>query len=122
MSGKSIIYIVNWLAYGGAEVQVTRLAAGMVRRGWRADVISMIREGALADTLKQAGVGVHYLDMRRGVPNPGALMRLRRLILDLKPRIVHSHIVHANLLARVTRLIACMPVLVCTSLLRSLIN
>ena len=115
MNDKSVVYLVNWLAYGGAEVQVSRLAAGMIQRGWRVDVISMIREGTLAETLKQAGAGVHYLDMRPGIPNPGAILRLRRLILGLKPAVVHSHIVHANLLARVTRLIARMPVLVCTA-------
>ncbi len=55
------------------------------------------------------------LDMRRGVPNPIAIIKLRRIIATLSPRVVHSHIAQANLLARVTRLLARMPVLVCTA-------
>jgi glycosyltransferase involved in cell wall biosynthesis len=42
-------------------------------------------------------------------------MKLRRIIASRAPRVVHSHIAQANLLARVTRLLARMPVLVCTA-------
>src|ERR671918_344281 len=52
--------------------------------------------------------------MRRGIPDPRGLMRLRRLVRAWRPDVVHSHMVHANLMARVLRLIAPVPALVST--------
>jgi glycosyltransferase involved in cell wall biosynthesis len=116
MSDKSIAYLVNGLDIGGAEVQVSRLAEGMLERGWRVLVISLLKKpGALAPAIISAGGEVATLHMRPGVPNPLAILRLRRVLNRFRPRVVHSHIVHANLLARVTRLIAPMPILVCTA-------
>ncbi len=61
------------------------------------------------------GVEVYSLGMPRGVPDPRAILRLARLIRAERPDVVHSHLVHANLLARVTRLFVHMPVLICTA-------
>jgi len=44
-----------------------------------------------------------------------AILRLRKIIADLQPQVVHSHILHANVLARVTRMVSSFPVLVCTA-------
>jgi len=115
MNRKSIILVVNTLTHGGAEIQVSRLANGLYRRGWRVDVVSMLPPDALEGQLREAGIRVHCLDMKRGVPNPLAIIRLARIIRAYRPQIVHSHIVHANLLTRVTRLLVKFPVLVCTA-------
>jgi glycosyltransferase involved in cell wall biosynthesis len=42
-------------------------------------------------------------------------LNLRRVIREFKPDIVHSHMVHANLLARATRLVTPIPALICTA-------
>ena len=52
--------------------------------------------------------------MRRGMPDPRALLRLARLVRAWRPEVVHSHMVHANLMARALRLIAPVPALVST--------
>ena len=41
--------------------------------------------------------------MRRGVPDPRAILRLARVLRRFSPDVVHSHMVHANLLARLAR-------------------
>ena len=49
-----------------------------------------------------------------GIPDPRSIYRLARLIREFRPDVVHSHMVQANLLARVVRVIQPYPVLVCT--------
>lgn len=115
MREKSLLFVVNALGYGGAEVQVSHLGIGLRRRGWDVGVVTLTPPVALAERLTANGIDVYSLDMRRGFPNPLAIGRLRRIIRARRPWVVHSHIVHANLLARVTRPLARMPVLVCTA-------
>ena len=49
-----------------------------------------------------------------GIPDPRGMVQLYRLIRAWRPDVVHSHMVHANLMARAVRLIAPIPVLVST--------
>ena len=102
------------LARGGAESQVALLAAGLSRRGWDVSVISLLPPTAFEREFAAAGVSVHSLDMQPGSPNPAGYARLLRILRDLRPQVVHSHMFHANLLARVARLIAPIPALVST--------
>jgi glycosyltransferase involved in cell wall biosynthesis len=115
MNSKRIMFIVNCLDIGGAEVQVMRLAVGMIKRAWQVSVVSLIPLGPLAQPLRESGAEVFTLGMRPGIPNPTAILRLRRIIRRVRPEVVHSHIIHANILARITRLFAPVPVLVCTA-------
>lgn len=107
--------VITSLGFGGADTQVVTLARMLRARGWRVDVVSLCAPEAHVETLAAVGIGVHSLEMRRGVPDPRALFRLARLIRRLQPDVVHSHMVHANLLSRLTRLLAPMPALVCTA-------
>jgi glycosyltransferase involved in cell wall biosynthesis len=52
--------------------------------------------------------------MSRGVPDPRGLVRLVRLLRSWKPDVLHSHMVHANLMARVLRLFVPIPAVVST--------
>jgi glycosyltransferase involved in cell wall biosynthesis len=115
MRGNHVVFVLNCLDVGGAEIQVVRLARAMRRREARVAVVSLLKPGPLAEPLREIGVDVFTLGMRAGVPNPLAILRLRRIMRRLRPHIVHSHIVHANLLSRITRLVAPMPVLICTA-------
>jgi glycosyltransferase involved in cell wall biosynthesis len=112
---KRILFVINVLTRGGAEVQLVRLARGMQSRGWHVTVVSMIEPEALVEPFTEAGIQVLCLGMKPGLPNPMAILRLRRIIVDLKPDVVHSHILHANVLTRITRMIARFPVLISTA-------
>src|SRR4051812_13606245 len=111
----SILYLINALGYGGAEVQVCRLARGMKRRGHDVTVVTLIPPVALADTLRNEGIEVESLGMRPGFPNPLGVLRLVRMLRERAPMVVHSHIVHANLLARIARPLSRVPVLICSA-------
>ena len=57
-------------------------------------------DGPVADL----GVATHHLSQRRAGMRPGPLLRLRRLLADHPPAVVHSHGYKANLFARLLRL------------------
>jgi len=110
-----LLYVITDLDFGGAENQVVQLARRFQARGWAVMLVSMLPPRAFVAELERAGVQVAHLGMRRGFPDPRAIIRLARLIRRWRPDVVHSHMVHANLLARVTRLIVPVRLLICTA-------
>jgi glycosyltransferase involved in cell wall biosynthesis len=65
--------------------------------------VSLLPPSPLTDELAASGIPVTSLNMRRGLPDPRALPGLLRELREFQPHIVHSHMTHANLLARAAR-------------------
>lgn len=95
------MHVITGLDMGGAETQLVLLVSERRRRGAEDVVVSLLRGGALRARLADAGVPVHDLGMRRGLPSPVALWRLVRLIRRYRPTIVQSWMYHADLLATI---------------------
>ncbi|USB33025.1 glycosyltransferase [Paenibacillus sp. YPG26] len=112
---KRVLYLITGFDYAGAESQLVHMCRSLRSKGYEIWLISMVRPVAYLDELAEMGVEVHTLNMRKGIPDPRAIFRLRRLIRSFKPDVIHSHMVHANLLARVTRLFVPMRLLICTA-------
>jgi glycosyltransferase involved in cell wall biosynthesis len=109
-----VTYLITSSSIAGAQRQVHDIASSLRTRGWQVSIVSMLPiEGAFAD-LQADGTPVASLDMRRGIPDPRALLRLRQLLREWKPDILHGHMVHANLLARFSRLLVNTPVVIST--------
>ncbi len=88
------------------------MAHAFRRRGWDVGVVSMLPlEYPGSDT---GGVRIATLGLARGTPDPRGLLRLRRILRRWRPDVLHSHMVHANLLARAARPLLDVPVLVST--------
>lgn len=100
------------LAYGGAETQLVRLATRLKVRGWRVRVISMLPPQAYLEQLVQAGIPVESLGMRRGVPDPRALLRLVGILRRERPAVLTTFMYHANILGRVAGQLSGVPVVV----------
>ena len=116
MSGPSKVdFLITGLAYGGAETQLVRLATRLKARGWDVRVVSMTPPKAYVEDLEEAKIPLHSLDIRRKLPDPRPIFCLVRLIRIRRPDILHSHMFHANFLARLVRLLAPAPVLICTA-------
>jgi glycosyltransferase involved in cell wall biosynthesis len=109
-----IAFLITGLNYGGAETQLVHLATRLKKRGWDVQVISMIPPVAYVEELKRAGIHVYSLEMRRGVPDPRGLFRLVKILRRERPQILHCHMVHANLLGRISRIFVKTPVLICS--------
>ena len=115
MKRFKVVLLVTSLSYGGAQTQVVGLAQRLQSRGWEVLVVSMLEPEALVAELSQAGVRVVSLGMRRGRPGPGGWWRLVRLLRAERPDVLHSHMVHANLLARAAQPLARVQRLICTA-------
>lgn len=113
MTGRVVLLTTN-LARGGAEAQVAELARGLRRRGWDVSVISMLEPTAFHDELAAAGVAVFSLKMQPGVASPLGFVRLLALLRKIRPQVLHSHLFHANILARLACLLYPVPVLIST--------
>ncbi len=109
-----VALLTTCLDRGGAETQVALLAVELARRGYTVAVISLMAPAAFTVALMDAGVEVFSLDMRPGVAAARGLARLVRFLVRFRPRILHSHLFHANVLARVARLVVPVPIVIST--------
>lgn len=109
-----VAYVITSSGMGGAEQEVCHLAEEFRRRGWAVAVISMLPlETPIAD-LAALGVQTFSLGMRRGFPDPRALVRLGRIVRRWRPDVLHAHMIHANLLGRLARLVVPTPFVIST--------
>jgi glycosyltransferase involved in cell wall biosynthesis len=115
LTPQRILLVITTLTFGGAETQVVRLAQELKRRGREVAIACLLKPSNWVEQLTAEGIAVHSLDMKRGVPDVRAIARLCRLVETFRPDVVHSHMVHANLLARAARLFCRMPVLISTA-------
>jgi glycosyltransferase involved in cell wall biosynthesis len=111
-----VAYIIPTLdRIGGAEQQVILLATGLARRGWRVTIIALAGAGAdVAKKLESANVSFRSLEMRKGIVDARGWLRLNRWIKLNQPDILHTHLPHASLLARWSRLGAPLRILIDT--------
>lgn len=114
VSRRRLLYLATSSGIGGAERQVRDLSVRMRDNGWDVLAVSMLPlERGFAD-LPAQGVTTASLRMGKGVPDPRGLRRLLAILRDWRPDVLHAHMIHANLLARTSRLLHRTPVLVCT--------
>jgi len=114
-SGKKIVYLITSLTFGGAETQLYRLSISFKQRGWNVKVVSMCTPQAFDKELRDKGIVVYSLNMTKGVIDPRALFQLVGILKKERPDVLHSHMVHANLLARISRLFVPVPAVICTA-------
>ncbi len=115
MGEKRISFVTTAINDGGAENQLISLATRLKARGWETNIISMLPPRAYRDELAAMNIPVDSLGMRRGVADPRAVFRLVTLLRRFRPHVVHSHMVHANLLARLARPLRWVPVVISTA-------
>lgn len=115
MAYERILFLTTSLAYGGAETQIVELATRLKARGREIVLVSMLPPQAYVEELKETRIPVYSLNMLRGVPDPRAIFRLAGIVKKFRPHILHSYMIHANILARIVRFLAPVPVLICSA-------
>ncbi len=99
-----VVLLTTNLARGGAEIQVAQLALELRERGWEVSVVSLVQPTALESDLREGGVPVFWAPPAKLLP----------LLLKLRPQILHAHLFHANIAARMVRMLLPVPVVIST--------
>jgi glycosyltransferase involved in cell wall biosynthesis len=109
-----ILLLSTSMGMGGADKLLLTAAQTMRSHGHEVRIVSLTALGPMGLEARSLGIPTESLNMPRGVPDPRGLMRLVRLVRTWNPDVVHSHMVHANLMARTLRLFTRVPVLIST--------
>jgi len=99
------------LAHGGVETVVVRLAKAMRGRGVVVSVVSMLPPTAFVHVqdLESSGIEVMSLGMKAGRLNILGVLRFLAFVRAFRPDIVHGHMFHASILARVVQVLLGTP-------------
>lgn len=100
MSGMPIriLHIISGLNTGGAETVLHRLLSKIDQNTFYSEVISLTDIGTIGKKIKELGVTVKALDMKRGVPNPYYILKIIKIIKEMKPDIIQTWMFHADLI------------------------
>jgi glycosyltransferase involved in cell wall biosynthesis len=114
---KNLVFVITDYPYGGAQTQVIDLAIRLKARGWKVGVISIMTPEAppLIKMLEDADIPWKTLGVERGKVDLGIFLKMRKILKEWQPSVVHSHMVHANIFTRLARIVSHMPVLICTA-------
>ncbi len=91
-----ILHGITSLDKDGAQQMLLRLIQGLDSNNFNHVIISLRERMPLADDFERLGVKVYCLGMAPARPSLQALVRLRRIISDESPDIIHSWLYHAN--------------------------
>ena len=86
-----ILHVIDSLPREGAEILLYDLVSRCDRGSFSFAVAALTRGGGVAEMLRDAGVPVHLLG-RRSRWDLSAFLRLRRMIGEFRPAIVHTHL------------------------------
>ncbi len=109
-----ILFLSTSMGMGGADKQLLSAAEALRSRGHEVRIVSLVSLGPMGLESRRMGIPTESLEMPRGVPDPRGMLRLIRLVRGWKPDVLHSHMIHANLMARALRLLVPVPVMVAT--------
>jgi glycosyltransferase involved in cell wall biosynthesis len=109
-----ILLLSTSMGMGGADQQILTLARAMRARNHEVRIVALAPLGQMGLEAQGEGIPTESLELRRSIADIPRILRLVRLIRAWRPHVVHSHMVHANLLARVLRPLARVPALVST--------
>lgn len=103
-----ITLVATELGVGGAERCLYQLARGLPRPEFAPTVYSLAPPPAaerseLVRGLEEAGIPVHFLNLRRIWHLPGGWSRLRKTWLEDPPDVIQSFLFHADLLAALAK-------------------
>lgn len=108
-----ILYIITGLGVGGAEKVVTELADQMLKRGHQVKIAYLKGEAIVCP--KSDEIELIYLGFENLKSFRFAYQNYKKILENFQPDIVHAHMVHANIFARILRAFIPVPKLICTA-------
>lgn len=108
-----ILYVVTGLGLGGAEKVVADLADQMVLLDHEVKIAYL--KGDIWVKPHSPEIEIIYLGLESGQNFISASKKYRQLVKQYRPDVVHAHMVHANIFARLNRIGCKVPKLICTA-------
>ncbi|ENU87665.1 glycosyltransferase [Acinetobacter sp. CIP 102129] len=108
-----LLYLITGLGGGGAEKVVCDLADQMFILGHQVKIAYLT--GEILVRPKSIDIDLISLDLNNLYGLYSASKKYKKLIQDFQPDVVHSHMVHANIFARINRIGCAIPKLICTA-------
>ena len=108
-----IFYVITGLGQGGAERVVCDLADAMFKKGHEVKIAYLTGDVITQPANKEIellGIGLTNV-----ITLPKAYLTLSKIVRNFKPDIVHAHMIHANILTRLVRLVTPIQKLICTA-------
>src|SRR5699024_10585334 len=91
-----VLLVITGLEMGGAEHVVVNLADELAQRGYRVKIVYLL--GPVNMLPVDPDIEIIPLGMTGNKSVISAYIKLKSIIKDFEPDVVHSHMVHANLL------------------------
>lgn len=108
-----ILFVITGLGMGGAENQVALLVDKLNLLGHDVELVSLIGSSIVTP---RVDIPVHLLKLGK---DPFSIIvtakKLRSIVNTFKPDVVHSHMIHANLMCRLIRPLCKIEKLICTA-------
>lgn len=108
-----ILFVITGLGMGGAEHVVTNLADNLVARGHLVKIAYLTGDAFVLP--ENPDIEIISLHLKSPKNTLEAYFKLRALVNQFKPEVLHSHMFHANILSRLLRLSITLPKLICTA-------
>jgi len=115
MSAERIIVVqaVNSLALAGAERTTTELACALDPREFEVHVV-VVRDGPLRARLESEGIPVHVVGGEFDWRFPLTIARTARVLRELRPSIVHTHMIGSDITGFAAARLAGVPTVLTT--------
>lgn len=108
-----ILYLITGLGLGGAEKVVVDLANQMNALGHNVKIAYLTGEVLVKPNCTDIEIiALHLNSVKHFLL---ASRRYQQLIKRFKPNVIHAHMVHANIFARINRTVCSIPKLICTA-------
>lgn len=108
-----LLFLITGLGLGGAEKVVCDLADQMILIGHTVKIAYLTGEVLVRPTCSQIELIPLKLNSISDLLN--ASKRYKKLVKEYKPDVIHAHMVHANIFARINRIGCRIPKLICTA-------
>ena len=108
-----ILYVITGLGQGGAERVVCDLADGMAQAGHEVKIAYLT--GKVLTHPVNKNIELIAVKLNKASSLPKAYFKLSKLIRRYNPDVVHSHMVHANIIMRMVRVMNPMTKLISTA-------
>lgn len=108
-----VLFLITGLGGGGAEKVVADLADQMIKDGHQVKIAYL--KGEVVVRPKNTQIELVYLGLEHLSSIFSAYKHYHALINSFQPDVIHAHMVHANIFARLSRIFKAVPKLICTA-------